>query len=133
MSKKRRTGSDNIFASRLINDTLLDGNVRCSCCNELLTRENISVDHIRPRCLGFTFKDNYQLLCDKCNVDKGMLSIDYNTKTFIVEPYMFDLPIEQFSHFVRTGSIDAPRGKYSRRDFSVNKLRKLFSQKYRVK
>jgi hypothetical protein len=61
----------------------------CKCCG---SKENLSWDHIRPKVFGNTLaKNNRQILCKKCNWSKGVLSINYNTKTFILEPWILKL------------------------------------------
>lgn len=43
---------------------------------------------------GSIVKDNTQVLCKDCNARKAWLSIDYRTKTFIVEPVLMSLSPE---------------------------------------
>ncbi len=52
----------------------------CMCCG---SKQEIQVDHIKPKSiypeLAFDF-NNLQVLCRKCNFDKGLNIIDYRKK-----------------------------------------------------
>lgn len=71
------------------------------CCINCGSWENLSVDHIRPKSLGYTFRENRQVLCEKCNRKKGILSIDYSTRTLILEPFVFSLSREERLEYLR--------------------------------
>lgn len=48
---------------------------KCLCC---ASDESLELDHIKPVSIGGTGEiDNLQLLCKKCNMEKGVQEIDY--------------------------------------------------------
>lgn len=59
----------------------------CACCG---AKGKMTLDHVRPKCFGGT-REWRQALCSTCNKNKGILTMDYNTKTFYLEPWMMNL------------------------------------------
>lgn len=56
----------------------------CLCCG---ATENLTCDHITPLVDGGSdLWSNYQVLCFKCNLAKGSLTIDFRNKTFYINP-----------------------------------------------
>lgn len=50
----------------------------CACCHK---EGAVTIDHIRPVSKGGQTKlSNLQLLCQRCNVEKGDKTIDYRTE-----------------------------------------------------
>lgn len=68
----------------------------CSCCG---TNENVTLDHVRPKALGGD-KSWKQPLCFHCNRTKGILTIDYTTKTFHLEDWMLKLERKDFKRLM---------------------------------
>lgn len=64
----------------------------CACCGSL---GETTLDHIKPKALGGN-KNWKQPLCYKCNAAKGILTIDYTTKTFYLEEWMLSLESKDF-------------------------------------
>jgi hypothetical protein len=60
----------------------------CLCCG---ATRNLTVDHILPSAFGFTLDKNKQPLCNDCNVNKGILPIDFASKTIVILPFMLRL------------------------------------------
>lgn len=59
-------------------------NNECLSCN---SKENLTIDHIKPKALGGTSDiNNLQTLCEKCNLSKGgRRIIDYRIdKSFLI-------------------------------------------------
>lgn len=71
----------------------------CSCCG---STDNLTIDHIIPEVMGGDLsEENRQILCYRCNqLEKGLLPIDYRTKTFIFTPGMFALAPEDFTLYL---------------------------------
>lgn len=66
---------------------------------------NLEIGHIRPKALGFTLrKENRQVLCRKCNLEQGMHSICWATKTYIAEPYLFALDHQDLKKFMHNNT-----------------------------
>jgi hypothetical protein len=64
----------------------------CACCG---SKEDLTIDHIVPKVFGgLLVPGNRQVLCVLCNRNKGILAIDYETKTFIVYSWLFRLEDE---------------------------------------
>lgn len=59
----------------------------CACCGSF---EQITLDHVKPKALGGN-RNWKQPLCYNCNRAKGILTIDYTTKTFHLEDWMLSL------------------------------------------
>jgi len=60
---------------------------KCACCG---TDKNLEIDHIVPAALGGTYRKK-QVLCKECNLKKGVLTIDYTTRTIVIDPWMLSL------------------------------------------
>jgi 5-methylcytosine-specific restriction endonuclease McrA len=77
---RRRTGGhvSNRQAAILENVTRY-GDYRCECCG-ILTGPKYHMDHIVPVSLGGSNgRENLQLLCPKCNMEKGRQAITYKS------------------------------------------------------
>lgn len=135
MSKSKPTTAERRVMALLREAALSDPNSKCACCNEPITIENISVDHIRPKCLGYliTESENHQILCRKCNEEKGMLSIDYKTKTLIIEPYMFGLDQTKLENLLIRGDITKHEISRKVRRIHIHSVRSRLKQKFIVK
>ncbi len=95
-----------------------------SCCN-CGAKENLEIDHVIPKALGGTLTYR-QVLCSTCNTQKGILPIDYKTKTIIIHPFMFGLNIQQLRSMLVNPQ------KFGSRFFNTMgaKRRKFFKKKH---
>ena len=84
MAKKKRYITPE---ERQANRAFREGKKCCNCESE----DRLTVDHIRPLALGHGLEGNRQVLCWQCNHEKDFLSIDYSTRTFILEPFVMGL------------------------------------------
>lgn len=68
----------------------------CICCGGF---DKVTVDHVKPKALGGDISWK-QPLCFKCNQAKGILTIDYNTKTLHLESWMLKLTRKDFKRLM---------------------------------
>ncbi|OPJ65744.1 HNH endonuclease [Clostridium chromiireducens] len=62
---------------------LLEQEYKCEMCHCRINIVNSCIDHIVPfKMVGDELKDNYQLLCEQCNLNKSS-SLNYYLKTIV--------------------------------------------------
>nr|WP_306442378.1 HNH endonuclease signature motif containing protein [Clostridium butyricum] len=62
---------------------LIKQGYKCEMCHCKINMTNLHIDHIIPfKLVGDELKDNYQLLCEQCNLNKSS-NVNYYLKTIV--------------------------------------------------